>query len=76
MAKSPLLSPLALVTIARCFYGGSSSDSISAGSFNIVNVCCVSVPAMAIWLPPAGLTVRRKGPQGMLGTCEMALGDR
>lgn len=37
---------------------------------------CVSVPAMANLLPLAGLTVRRKGPQGMLGTCEMALGDR
>lgn len=76
MAKSPLLSPLSLVTIAHCFYEGSSSDSISAGNFNIVNVCCVLVPEMANLLLPAGLTVRRKGPQGMLGSCEMALGDR
>ncbi|XP_041910925.1 uncharacterized protein C4orf50 homolog [Arvicola amphibius] len=28
-----------------------------------------SIPAMAIRLPPAGLTVRRKGPQGMPRSC-------
>lgn len=75
--KMSSLITYGFVTIARSFTITITTEVtpfLLAAFPQEVNVC-FSVPVMTVLLPPAGLTVRREGPHGMLGSGKMAPGD-
>jgi hypothetical protein len=71
----PSLVTSGFVTMTSSFTSMAEVTPFLLAAFTEEASVCFSVLVMAVLLPPAGLTVRRKGPQGMLGSGKMASGD-